>query len=160
MIRARIPTAFICLIVCSAAASAQGPGMGWGRGPGMMLSMQDTDGDGFISEDEHAAWVASVFKTMDTNKDGRLTRSEYMAVHMGPGPHAGSSKSQMSQMSQMRASADARKAERFARMDTDKDGDVSREQFLTNGQADFAAMDTNGDGKVSMAEFRAWHHSS
>lgn len=155
MIRARIPTALIFLMTCAAAASAQGPGMGWGRGPGMMLSMQDTDGDGYISKDEHAAWAANVFKTMDSNNDGRLTRSEYMAVHMGPGPQAGSSQSRMSQM---RASADARKAEHFAKMDTDKDGVVSRDQFLANGQADFAAMDTNGDGKVSMAEFRAGHH--
>ena len=155
MIRARIIAASTCLIVCAPTASAQGPGMGWGRGPGMMLSMQDTDGDGFISKDEHAAWAAKVFKTMDSNNDDRLTRSEYMAVHMGPGPQAGSSQGRMSQM---RASADARKAEHFAKMDTDKDGVVSRDQFLANGQADFAAMDTNGDGKVSMAEFRAGHH--
>ena len=121
-----------------------------------MMSMQDTDGDGFISKDEHAAWAANVFKTMDTNNDGRLTRSEYMAVHMGPGP----SGSPRSRMGQMRASADARKAERFAKMDTDKDGVASRDQFLASGQADFAAMDTNGDGKVSTAEFRAWRHSS
>ena len=153
MLRAHISTAFIGLIVWGAVASAQGPGMGWGHGPGMM-SMQDTDGDGFISKDEHAAWAASVFETMDVNNDGRLTRSEYMAVHMCPGQQAGSSQSPM------RASADALKAERFARMDTDNNGVVFRDQFLADGQANFAAMDTNGDGKVSMAELRAGYHKS
>lgn len=143
------------LIVCAAAASAQGrPGMGAGHGPGTMMSVRDTDGDGFIGKAEHTAWVADVFKTMDSNGDGRLSRDEYMVAHMGPGPHGAGSQSRMAEM---RARAGARKAEQFASMDGDKDGQVTRDQFLANADGNFAGMDSNKDGKVSTAEFRNWH---
>lgn len=73
-----------------------------------MVEMQDADHDGFISFGEHVAWSATVFRTMDSNNDGRLTREEYMAVHMGPAFASSGSKSRMTGM---RQHAQTRKAE-------------------------------------------------
>ena len=41
----------------------------------------DTDGDGRISPDEHAAAASRMFEKMDTDHDGYLTRAEVKAGH-------------------------------------------------------------------------------
>ncbi len=43
------------------------------------------------------------------------------------------------------------------KMDTDKDGNVSRAEFDAHGQAMWDKMDTNKDGSISSAEFDAAH---
>jgi Ca2+-binding EF-hand superfamily protein len=55
-------------------------------GPGEMSSAEkikviDTDGDGALSADEHAAGSKMMFEKMDTNKDGFLTKAEMTAGH-------------------------------------------------------------------------------
>jgi Ca2+-binding EF-hand superfamily protein len=125
-----------------------------GGGQGTMMRMHDRDGDGFISGAEHGSFATDAFMRMDSDADGRLTREEFMAVHMGPGPRSGG---EQSRMLDMRDRVDARKSQRFAEMDSDGDGAVSRDQFLENAASNFAAQDINKDGKVSMPEFREWH---
>jgi Ca2+-binding EF-hand superfamily protein len=41
----------------------------------------DTDGDGVLTADEHAAGSRKMFDMMDTNKDGFLSKSEMVAGH-------------------------------------------------------------------------------
>jgi hypothetical protein len=41
----------------------------------------DTNGDGIMSADEHAANARSMFSRMDTNQDGQLTAAELKAGH-------------------------------------------------------------------------------
>ncbi len=43
------------------------------------------------------------------------------------------------------------------KLDTDKDGKVSKAEFEAQRAADFAAADTNKDGNVSQAELSAFH---
>lgn len=47
--------------------------------------------------------------------------------------------------------------ERFAAMDTDKDGKVTPAELAAHRTARFAERDTNGDGKLSLAEIDAAH---
>jgi hypothetical protein len=139
----------------AAMASAQGgPGMGWGRGPDMMMSAHDADKDGFISAAEHQKWAGDVFAAMDANSDAQLSREEYLAVHMGPGPGPGGNPERMAVM---RHQADARKSEEFSKMDSDNDGFVTQAQFLARAESNFSAQDANKDGKISANEFRSWH---
>ncbi|MFO1034942.1 MAG: EF-hand domain-containing protein, partial [Hyphomicrobiales bacterium] len=93
-----------------------------------------------------ASRVEGVFMAMDADNSGDITEAEFMEVRMGPGE--GRNPERMAMMQE-------RKKERFAEMDADKDGKVSKEQFLAAGKARFAAADTDKDGKVSPWEFRA-----
>lgn len=43
------------------------------------------------------------------------------------------------------------------KLDTDKDGSVSKAEFQARRDADFAAADANKDGTVSPAEMKAYH---
>ena len=51
------------------------------------------------------------------------------------------------------ASEKTREQKRFSRYDHDKDGKVSREEFLAARRKNFAKLDTNGDGKLSFEEY-------
>ncbi|MGB0712057.1 MAG: hypothetical protein ACPGUC_00720 [Gammaproteobacteria bacterium] len=43
------------------------------------------------------------------------------------------------------------------KMDTDKDGKVSLDEFRAPGDKMFAAMDSNGDGQIDVQEAQAFH---
>ena len=45
------------------------------------IKVVDTDGDGILTADEHAAGSRAMFEKMDTDKDGFLTRDELAAGH-------------------------------------------------------------------------------
>ena len=45
------------------------------------IKVVDTDGDGILTADEHAAGSRAMFEKMDTNKDGFLTKDEFAAGH-------------------------------------------------------------------------------
>jgi hypothetical protein len=46
---------------------------------------------------------------------------------------------------------------RMAETDTDKDGKVSKAEFMANGEKKFAEMDKNGDGNITPDEMKAHH---
>jgi hypothetical protein len=123
-----------------------GPGLMMGRGMSGRMAAIDTNDDGVISDDEAAAQVESVFLAMDSDDDGELTEEEYMAVRMGSGLRRDKERQKMMQ---------ERKKARFAEMDADKNGMVSKAEFIASGKARFEAADTDNDGKVTPWEFRA-----
>ena len=45
------------------------------------IKVIDTDGDGILTAEEHAAGSRTMFEKMDTNKDGFLTKVEFAAGH-------------------------------------------------------------------------------
>jgi Ca2+-binding EF-hand superfamily protein len=149
-------TAIIALVALGATAHADSDdndGWGWGQGRGHGYMMQrltaiDANGDGVIGDDEAAAQVESVFLAMDADEDGELTEEEFMAVRMGPGDGRNAERQKMMQ---------ERKKRRFSEMDTDKNGKVSKVEFVSAGKARFDAADTDKDGKVTPWEFRAQH---
>jgi len=144
------------LLITASPALAQGsPPASGSRGQGammmMMMSRIDLNSDGFISAVEHRQWSEKVFTTMDGNKDGKLSRDEFLTTHMGPGPRGGGNEARMQAMRQQ---ADARKTEEFSAMSKNDKGLVSRAQFLTHSERKFVSGDTNKDGKLSATEFR------
>lgn len=56
--------------------------------------------------------------------------------HKGPGKHPG---------------------HMFEKVDTNKDGIITKEEFRAQGDKMFAGIDTNGDGKITKAESEAKH---
>jgi len=107
----------------------------------------DDDASGIISKDEFRAYIRvrkdarkqKKFVRMDTNKNGSIERSEYLAHKQA-------------------------KAERkYTRMDKDGNGSVSKEEYASckkrkhHKKRMFKRMDKDGDGQVSQNEsMTAW----
>ncbi|WP_240790297.1 EF-hand domain-containing protein [Rhodobacter sp. SY28-1] len=126
----------------SAALAERGMGgMGGhdGRGP-MMLEMFDTidaDKDGKITQDELAAHRAAEFAAADTNGDGALSAEELQAK----------------MLAEMLA---RRSAQMIENMDDDGNGSLSVEEMGEGPMAEhFARIDTDNDGAISKEEAQA-----
>jgi Ca2+-binding EF-hand superfamily protein len=93
----------------------------------------DTDNDGRISAQEHAAAAQAKFQRMDANHDGKLTADE---------------------RAQRRAGAEDAGSHRrgMASMDADNDGAMTRAEHAAGAQAMFDRMDANHDGKLAADE--------
>ncbi len=135
----------------------------------------DKNGDGVIDRSEAAAspWLAARFDQLDANHDGKLEKDELPKPHMrwhgksGPMDGPDGRHERMARLdtdkdgriSKAEAQADPKFAERFATLDVNKDGYVDKADFEARFKqmrdAWFAKADTNHDGMLSKAEFDA-----
>ncbi len=131
-----------------------------GRGP---MAKIDADGDGKVSAAEFVDGHVEMLKKADVDGDGAVTMEEIssaakqMRGHfgrrgMGPGGkghgrggHHG-----------MRGE---RGGERFAQLDADKDGKVTKAEAEAAQAARFAEIDTNKNGVLETAELTAHHQT-
>jgi Ca2+-binding EF-hand superfamily protein len=67
--------------VTAAEMEAGRPGKAKGMSTADKIKMVDTNGDGAVSADEHAAGAKAMFDKMDSDQDGYLTKSEMEAGH-------------------------------------------------------------------------------
>jgi Ca2+-binding EF-hand superfamily protein len=102
----------------------------------------DTNHDGKVSMEEHAAAANKMFDKMDYNKDGRVTASEMEAAHKAITGH----KAEKGEMTA---------AEKIKLLDTNGDGVLTEEEYRIGTKEIFEKMDTNGDGFLTMAEAKA-----
>jgi Ca2+-binding EF-hand superfamily protein len=126
------------------ANDSEGKAMGGGE-----FHMMDSNGDGKISADEHAAGAKMMFDKMDTDKDGKVTAAEMDTAHermakmMGKEHKAGH--------------ADMTSADKIKAMDTNHDGVLSAEEHAAGAKMMFDKMDTDKDGYLSKSEMEAGH---
>lgn len=136
--------------IALAAALLAAPAFAQQGNPGAhFVENWDLDGDGRVTVEEATERRSDVFASFDANEDGFLDAEEYgpfdearandMAENGGHGNGQGAMKA-----------ADGMKLEVN---DTDKDGKVSRDEFLTNAASWIAGMDRDGDGVVTSADF-------
>lgn len=142
-------------------------------GAGMMMPAMmgtiDSDRDGSVSAQEHAAAAKANFDRLDTDRNGRITAAEWAAAHQaamspgtgmprgpgmtgampGMGAGAGMGMGAMG-MGPWRSSADW-----LGRMDRDGDGRVSAAEHAAGTQALFKEADSDNDGNLSVAEMAA-----
>jgi len=104
----------------------------------------DLDGDGRLTPAEHAAGARRMFVAMDANGDGKVTAAEMDAAQEKiTGRKAGPS--------------DMSSADKIKVVDADGDGILTADEHATASRAMFEKMDTDKDGFVSKAEFAAGH---
>jgi Ca2+-binding EF-hand superfamily protein len=128
-------------VVCSFAPVALAGGGEWSD---REFKMMDTNGDGKISADEHAAGAKTMFAKMDENKDGKVTSAEMDASHekvTGAKAHKGS----MNAVDKIKA------------IDTNNDGVLTAEEHAAGAKMMFDKMDTDKDGYLSKTEMEAGH---
>lgn len=116
-----------------------------GHGPRQMII--DVNGDGVIGDDEAASLADRAYMRIDRDGSGDISVEEFSTVRKGRGGWFGWG-------AQGEAVTEGLKA-KFATLDADKDGKLTRAEFMGDAKARFAAADADKDGKVNPWEFRS-----
>ncbi|MCW5748651.1 MAG: EF-hand domain-containing protein [Alphaproteobacteria bacterium] len=122
----------------------------------------DLNKDGFIDRDESKAARLAVFERLDANKDGKLTADELAQGRRSQGsrraPGDVNSRREGTPPAAAGATSEERRrtrAERLVqRLDSDKDGAISRAEWLAVDEARFARRDADKDGRLAFEEWR------
>lgn len=109
------------------------------------VQMMDTNHDGRISAEEHAAGAKGMFAKMDADQDGKVTATEMDSAHLAMGKDDQHSKTSMSS------------AEKIKVIDTDGDGVISAAEHEAGSRSMFDKMDTDHDGSLTEQEIEAGH---
>ncbi|MEP7004494.1 MAG: hypothetical protein ABI810_00825 [Sphingomonas bacterium] len=138
-----------------------------GRGLGGGLMSADTDQDGKISRAEFMAQSTERFAKLDTNGDGKISGDEMKAMmermreggrmggRRGAGGEAAGAMMPPPPPGAMGGHQGHRAGGRLARLDTNQDGRISRDEMRADADKHFDKLDTNGDGFIDKAEMDA-----
>ena len=123
-----VGSALIALIAGTAMAATQNaPEGGWRGG---FFRQLDTNKDGKVERSEVEAWAEARFKALDTAGDGTLTKEQYVDA--------------------MIAKIRPRLEQRFDKLDANKDGKVTAQEFEAPALARFDRRDTGKTGALSI----------
>jgi len=116
------------------------PGQAMEKAEDLAFKKMDANGDGVVSKNEFNEFNARHFKEMDANKDGKVTREEM---------NASASKVIRNGLTHLE--------ERFAAADTDHDGGLDRKEAeaMPVMLAYFDEIDTDKNGKITREEYLA-----
>lgn len=109
-----------------------------GTGADKHFTAMDSDGDGRITRTEHAAGAKKMFTAADANRDNVLTSAE---MDVAAAKHGGT-----------QAADDKTSAEKIAVLDQNGDGRLTAAEHDAGIERMFARMDRDGDGALSRAE--------
>jgi Ca2+-binding EF-hand superfamily protein len=119
------------------------------HGGAHMFQEMDTNSDGKVSADEHAAAAKTMFTRMDENSDGKVTAAEMTAGHEKvTGKTDSKDKTAPKGMSA---------AEKIKVIDTNGDGVLTAEEHAAGAKIMFEKMDANHDGFLTKDELVAGH---
>jgi Ca2+-binding EF-hand superfamily protein len=122
----------------------------------------DANKDGAVTAEEMVVYRHKRFTEVDANGDGSITKEEFMAYSpKAKKASATSTDAKATDAKATDAKATARKTKYFDRLDANKDGTISGEEWDAVAQKQFAALDADKDGKVTkdeMAAARSHHH--
>ena len=151
----RLALLTVAATTLATAAYAAGPS----GGPGGFLKSADLNKDGVIDQTEFQQSRDKWFADLDADKDGFVTADELKAF--GDKMHAEWAKKHGDQAGASKPDADKKHGDFsqriLQRVDTDKDGKISKAEFDAEGSKLFAKLDDNGDGKITENEMPQRH---
>lgn len=145
----RTPAALVAAALATAIAGAGTVARAAEVGPvaEAMFDRADADGNGYVGKDELKASRERLFDRLDADRDGFATTEEMAAARDGARKRGAR---RMARFAEQRAQMPS-PAERLAQLDGDRDGRLSRAEFVTGVNPRFDALD---DGRgVSKADF-------
>ncbi len=108
-----------------------------------LFARLDRDRSGAVTVREFTFTRGLDFQRLDRNNDGHLGRDEFID-NRSPG-NALSARAQRLRFLRIR---------RYTQIDGDRDGRISRREYMAFGLRLFARLDRNGDGKLTLSEVR------
>lgn len=128
-------------VVLASLAFGAGPKAGK---PDAEFAAMDTNKDGKVSVEEHAAAARKMFFTMDANADGKVTAAEMDAAHQRV-------------TGKMARKTDMSSADKIKVIDTDSDGILTAEEHAAGSRSMSEKMDTDNDGYLTGTELAVGH---
>jgi len=121
---------FLAATTLTSVSFAQDQSADFARG-GMHFSAKamDTDGDGMISKDEFMKYHAAVWDQMTKDSNGNMTMSDASAAFARGGMHVDVNK-----------------------MDPDKDGTISKDEFMKYEATHWSLLPRDASGQISVAD--------
>ena len=137
----RFTTLTAALLLATTAMAQTTPG-------DQFMQSWDLDGNGTATREELREMRGNVFFTFDANEDGFLDAEEYVLFDEARANDVANYEAD--QRDQMQAVADGMS---LANSDTNGDGRVGQDEFLSGADGWFAQLDKNGDGGITLEDF-------
>lgn len=141
------------LLVACALGLAAAPTWAGDKSKDDKFKQMDADGDGRVSQSEHATGARQMFTKMDADGNGTVTAAE-MDGMQGDKHHRSASNNEADPRN------DAQRTEhreKMAKCDQNGDGQLTAAEHEAGAASMFTEMDANGDGFVSKEEMAAGH---
>lgn len=117
------------------------------------IKEQDQNGDGVVTKDEFAATRALQFAATDADKNGSLSKAEYVGEFKARLEKRLATDDRTPEKKEEERERQMRQADvRFGVLDSDKSGAITKAEFDYSGWRMFTHHDTNNDGVVSAAD--------
>jgi Ca2+-binding EF-hand superfamily protein len=116
---------------------------------GAKFKQMDTDSDGHISREEHAAVALAAFDKLDANRDGVVTATELAGNQE---PRAGKPRSTETKSA---GTSLLPPTSPLSRADQNGDGQITRAEQQADADLVFVAIDSNKDGVINESELEA-----
>lgn len=141
--------ALIAAVLTGSAALAAPGGGPFGR--------MDANGDGNVTRAEIEQATAAQFKAIDANGDQRVTKEEMQAHHEKMRAQWAEKRKQAGKPERPQGEHAGRhhggkRSDRFARLDTNKDGVLTQAEFSARATKRLERLDANKDGTISKEE--------
>jgi Ca2+-binding EF-hand superfamily protein len=124
------------------------------RAASMLVRHLDTARKGYVTEDDFVAEAQKRFARLDTQGTGSLTAAQLSSSHFGRMQALGAvgTESALATGTPHAAARQQYAQAAFAALDTNGDGVVTQDEFISAAKAKFQALDTQGTGKVTVQQ--------